>query len=105
MFKGQHPSFIYLATTDRQPSCWNAPSEPVHHTLNTSRSCRDTENVYTSLSFRDKSVQSNGLNICKVTNLSGLYSADNELLAVAKLSEPIKKMPGSEVTLRVRLDY
>lgn len=35
----------------------------------------------------------------------GLYSADNELLAVAKLSEPIKKMPGNEVTLRVRLDY
>jgi len=35
----------------------------------------------------------------------GLYSADNELLAVAKLSEPIKKTPENEVTLRVRLDY
>ena len=35
----------------------------------------------------------------------GLYSADNELLAVAKLSEPIKKDPTNEVTLRVRLDY
>ena len=35
----------------------------------------------------------------------GLYSADNELLAVAKLSEPIKKDPNNEVTLRVRLDY
>ena len=35
----------------------------------------------------------------------GLYSPDNELLAVAKLSEPIKKDPTNELTLRVRLDY
>ena len=35
----------------------------------------------------------------------GLYSADNELLAVAKLSEPLKKTPSNEMTLRVRLDY
>jgi hypothetical protein len=35
----------------------------------------------------------------------GLYSEDNALLAVAKLSEPIKKTPAEEYTLRVRLDY
>lgn len=35
----------------------------------------------------------------------GLYSDDNELLAVAKLSEPLKKDPTNEITLRVRLDY
>ena len=35
----------------------------------------------------------------------GLYSGDNELLAVAKLSEPLKKTPDDEFTLRVRLDY
>ena len=35
----------------------------------------------------------------------GLYSADNELLAVAKVSEPLKKDPTTELTLRVRLDY
>ena len=35
----------------------------------------------------------------------GLYSSDNELLAVAKLSEPLKKDPNTELTLRVRLDY
>ena len=35
----------------------------------------------------------------------GLYSADNELLAVAKVSEPLKKDPSNELTLRVRLDY
>ena len=35
----------------------------------------------------------------------GLYSADNELLAAAKLSEPLKKDPNTELTLRVRLDY
>ena len=35
----------------------------------------------------------------------GLYSDDNELLAVAKISEPLKKDPTNEFTLRVRLDY
>jgi hypothetical protein len=35
----------------------------------------------------------------------GLYNASNELLAVAKVSEPLKKDPTNEVTLRVRLDY
>jgi len=35
----------------------------------------------------------------------GLYSPDNELLAVAKVSEPLKKAPSTELTLRVRLDY
>jgi hypothetical protein len=35
----------------------------------------------------------------------GLYSPDNELLAVAKLSEPMKKDPSNEFTIRVRLDY
>ena len=35
----------------------------------------------------------------------GLHGPDNELLAVAKLSEPLKKDPTDELTLRVRLDY
>ena len=35
----------------------------------------------------------------------GLYSADNELLATAKVSEPLEKNPSDEFTLRVRLDY
>ena len=35
----------------------------------------------------------------------GLYNAANELVAVAKLSEPLKKTPENEVTIRVRLDY
>ena len=35
----------------------------------------------------------------------GLYSADNELLAVAKLSEPLQKDPTTEFVLKVRLDY
>lgn len=35
----------------------------------------------------------------------GLYSTSNELLAVAKLSEPLKKDNTNEITLRVRLDY
>jgi len=35
----------------------------------------------------------------------GLYNSANELLAVAKLSEPLKKTPDTEFTIRVRLDY
>ena len=34
-----------------------------------------------------------------------LHGPDNEVLAVAKLSEPIKKTPNNDLTLRVRLDY
>ena len=35
----------------------------------------------------------------------GLYSADRELLAVGKISEPLKNDPTQDMTLRVRLDY
>ena len=35
----------------------------------------------------------------------GLYSPNHELLAVAKLSEPLKKDPSTELIFRVRLDY
>lgn len=35
----------------------------------------------------------------------GMYSEENELLAVAKLSEPLRKTPETEYVLRVRLDY
>ena len=35
----------------------------------------------------------------------GLYSADDVLMAVAKLSEPLKKTSDNEFVLRVRLDY
>lgn len=35
----------------------------------------------------------------------GLYSPDGELLAVGKLSEPVKKTPATETTLKVRIDY
>ncbi len=46
----------------------------------------------------------NDLPLSYITSI-GLYSSDNELLAVAKLSEPIRKDPNTELTLRVRLDY
>ena len=35
----------------------------------------------------------------------GLYNDAQELLAVAKLSEPIRKDPTNDITIRVRLDY
>lgn len=35
----------------------------------------------------------------------GMYDVNNNLLGVAKLSEPVKKSPDSEVTCRVRISY
>lgn len=47
---------------------------------------------------------SNDQPVTYVTGI-GLYSADNELLATCKLSEPIKKTPSSDLSLRARLDF
>ena len=48
--------------------------------------------------------ESTDLPISYITTV-GLYSADNQLLAVGKLSEPLRKDPTIEYTLRARLDY
>ena len=48
-------------------------------------------------------IQSN--NPVSYVSTVGLYSADNALLAVGKLSEPLRKDPTIEYTLRARLDY
>ena len=53
--------------------------------------------------IRVKNVSSD-MPISYVTSV-GLYSSDNELMATAKLSEPLRKDPTNELTLRVRLDY
>ena len=36
---------------------------------------------------------------------AGLYSVDGQLLAVGKLSEPLKKTPSNEISLKMRIDY
>ena len=56
-----------------------------------------------SSKIRVKDVPSD-MPVSYVTSI-GLYSPDNELMAVAKLSEPLRKDPTNELTLRVRLDY
>tara|TARA_Y100000592_G_scaffold95948_1_gene163476 strand:- start:4439 stop:6013 length:1575 start_codon:yes stop_codon:yes gene_type:complete len=48
--------------------------------------------------------QSSDLPVSYITTV-GLYNDNNELLGVAKVSEPLKKTPDTELTLRVRLDY
>jgi|14BtaG_2_1085337.scaffolds.fasta_scaffold00104_23 hypothetical protein len=57
----------------------------------------------TESKIRVKDVPSD-MPISYVTSI-GLYSPDNELMATAKLSEPLRKDPTNELTLRVRLDY
>lgn len=60
--------------------------------------------TYTSESKIAVKKQSTDTPVSYITTV-GLYSADNVLLAVAKLSEPLRKDPTMEYTLRVRLDY
>ena len=57
----------------------------------------------TGSKIRVKSVASDNP-VAYVTTV-GLYNSSNELLAVAKLSEPLKKSVDNELTIRVRLDY
>jgi hypothetical protein len=47
---------------------------------------------------------SNDPSVSYITSI-GLYSADNQLLAVGKFSEPIRKDNNIELTFRARLDY
>jgi hypothetical protein len=60
--------------------------------------------TYLSASKMVVKTTSQDMPVSYVTSV-GLYSPDNELLAVAKLSEPLKKDPSTEFTIRVRLDY
>jgi hypothetical protein len=48
--------------------------------------------------------QSTDVPVSYITTI-GLYNDNNQLLATAKLSEPLKKTPDNELTIRVRLDY
>jgi len=57
-----------------------------------------------SSSIRVKSGKAQNSPSSYITSV-GLYSSDNELIATAKVSEPLKKDPASTLTLRVRLDY
>jgi len=74
--------------------------------------CRAPHNKYnhssnptylSSSTIRVKSVNTD-TPVAYITTV-GLYNSNNELLAVAKLSEPLRKDPTNEITLRVRLDY
>jgi len=60
--------------------------------------------TYTAASKINVKSVATDLPVSYVTTI-GLYNVNNELLATAKLSEPLKKDPGNELTLRVRLDY
>jgi len=60
--------------------------------------------TYLSASKIRVKTQSTDLPKSYVTTI-GLYNHSNELMAVAKLSEPLKKDPNTEFVLKVRLDY
>jgi hypothetical protein len=63
-----------------------------------------TNPTYTSASQIVVKENKNDTSVSYITAV-GLYNAQNELLAVAKTSEPLVKTPEDELTIRVRLDY
>lgn len=63
-----------------------------------------TNPTYLSGSKLRVKTKSSDLPVSYITTV-GLYNDSNELLATAKLSEPLKKSSDTEFTLRVRLDY
>ena len=63
-----------------------------------------TNPTYLSGSKIRVKTQASDLPVSYITTV-GLYNDNNELLATAKLSEPLKKSSDTEFTLRVRLDY
>ena len=63
-----------------------------------------TNPTYLSGSKLRVKTQSSDLPVSYITTV-GLYNDNNELLATAKLSEPLKKSSDTEFTIRVRLDY
>jgi len=52
----------------------------------------------------DEGQENNQLSFTFVTTV-GLYDANDNLLAVAKLSRPVEKNPEKDLTFRIRLDY
>lgn len=60
----------------------------------------DTDNIVVI----DPGEESTQQTFCFVTSV-GLYTANGQLLAVAKLSRPVEKNPERDLTFRVRLDF
>jgi hypothetical protein len=63
-----------------------------------------TNPTYLSSSQIRVKTKSTDTPIAYVTSI-GLYNSNNELLGVAKLSEPLRKDPSQEYTIRCRLDF
>ncbi len=63
-----------------------------------------TNPTYLNASKIRVKTQASDLPVSYITTV-GLYNDNNELLATAKLSEPLKKSSDTEFTIRVRLDY
>ena len=54
--------------------------------------------------FNTRGLTNSNRNVTYITSV-GLYNSERELLAVAKLSKPIRKTSNSEVIIKIKLDY
>lgn len=64
-----------------------------------------TESATGRLTIYDPSVTEETQEVFSYITTIGLYDDSNGLLAVAKLSRPVEKNPGRDLTFRVRLDF
>ena len=63
----------------------------------------NTTVVHDTINYKIKEeLLDNGYNFSYITQI-GLYNDDNELLAVAKISKPIRKNKETELVIRVRI--
>ena len=82
----------------------------LHSTIYFCRALNSEFNYSTNPTFIDNSgriVPTSGTDNQTRTYMTsvGLYDINDNLLAVAKLSQPVKKSPDSEITVRVKLSY
>ena len=82
----------------------------LHSTIYFCRALNSEFNYSTNPSFTDTSnriIPTSGTDNQTRSYITtvGLYDVNDQLLAVAKLSQPVKKSPDSEVTVRVKLSY
>ncbi|NBW06507.1 MAG: hypothetical protein EBR82_00600 [Caulobacteraceae bacterium] len=84
------------------PDDFNYSSNPTYIDSKTDSS---TSSVKGRLTIYDPALPEESQDTFTYITTIGLYDNDNGLLAVAKLSRPVEKNPGRDLTFRVRLDF
>jgi hypothetical protein len=91
-FKGIHSIPVNIYRCRAPAGQLNASTNPTFYTIPTSGPNKNTKQVLTS-------------SLNPYITAVGLYNDDYELVAVARLAQPIKKEPGWDVTINCKFDW